>query len=470
MNKYWNIIRYEWLLLRRDRAFAILFGFVLVLSLYTIFVGYKKYQYVKQQREQAASKQRKLFLNQGEVNAHMAAHYGYIVVKPSSLLSFVDPGVEPYTGTTIRLEAHQQNDPVFVPASGQSSLIRFGELSFGLLLQVIFPLLIIFSSYRSVINDRENGTLKLLLSQGVSLRTLILGKVLTYTMIYLFFLIISVLIYALVVKMEIGTYAWDQILYRLLFMILIYFLYYFIIASITVFLSAVYNSSSALLVTLLALWFVFSIIMPKATANFGAQYAPLQSKQSFNKSMVEASKTGIDKLPPIEEYKQHFRDSLMNAYHVTDLKDLPFRSSGVLMQADETYRNVIYDHAFGGYKDTIRLQNSIATFSSLLNPFQAIKNLSMAICASDVEHHFLFLEQGEKYRRKLVAELNHQDAYGEHEDVSKDYFHRIPDFSYQSPSIAWSIARRKLELTSIGLWSVILLVLLISGTLFIKKI
>ena len=106
------------------------------------------------------------------------AHYGYIAFREKYPLSFFDSGMESYTGNAVFLEAHRQNTVNFSEASLSTGILRLGEISVAMILQVLLPLLIFFWGFNFVAADRENGTLKLLLSQGVSWTEIIVGKAL----------------------------------------------------------------------------------------------------------------------------------------------------------------------------------------------------------------------------------------------------------------------------------------------------
>ncbi|MEX6775102.1 ABC transporter permease subunit, partial [Pseudomonas aeruginosa] len=87
---------------------------------------------------------------------------------PLSPLAFVDFGVDSFTGNTIFLEGHRQNSANFSEARQSSLLLRFGQLTPAFVLQALAPLLLIFLAFTSVARERERGTLRLLLAQGVS--------------------------------------------------------------------------------------------------------------------------------------------------------------------------------------------------------------------------------------------------------------------------------------------------------------
>ncbi|MCB2109292.1 MAG: ABC transporter permease subunit, partial [Rhodobacteraceae bacterium] len=116
--------------------------------------------------------------NQGEKNPHAAAHYGVYAFKPVTPLSFFDTGVSSFTGVSIWLEAHKQNMAEGEPARDATAIARFGELTAAFTLQMLLPLLVILLAFSSFAGEREQGTLRQVLSMGVSPTSLLFGKAL----------------------------------------------------------------------------------------------------------------------------------------------------------------------------------------------------------------------------------------------------------------------------------------------------
>jgi len=134
---------------------------LLSVALYTGYLAYSQQQTTIAQKQQ---QKREEWLSQGDKHPHIAAHYGTFVFKIKTALSLFDFGLDTYTGTSIYLEAHHQHGFMFRPAQDYTSMIRFGQLSAALVLQLLLPLLIIFLAFASFTRERESGTVGILLS------------------------------------------------------------------------------------------------------------------------------------------------------------------------------------------------------------------------------------------------------------------------------------------------------------------
>ena len=176
-----NIAQKEFVSTLRDRRFVVLSVVILGLLLAAALVGRASYRTLQQERTAAQETVNDQFHHQPNRHPHRVAHYGSFAFRPKSALSFLDSGLDSFTGASVFLEAHQQNSVNFSQAQQSGSLIRFGELSVAFVLQLLVPLLIIFLCFSAFTEERESGTLKLLLSQGVSMRQVAWGKIAGYS-------------------------------------------------------------------------------------------------------------------------------------------------------------------------------------------------------------------------------------------------------------------------------------------------
>src|SRR5690606_17971243 len=161
-----------------------------------------------------------------------------------------------------------------------------------------------FTCYRSIIADRQNGTLKLLLCQGITMRKLIAGRVAAYTAVYWGFLLAVALIYAVAFWFQGGESAGASS--RIVSLFLLYGIYYAVLIGLTVYFSARSSHPSGLLAALLAVWFVFTVIIPKSAANIGDHLAPLPTRHEVSEEISEKKKHGINGHSKTNIYTQRF--------------------------------------------------------------------------------------------------------------------------------------------------------------------
>ncbi len=109
---------------------------LIAIALYSSFRGHAQHQH---DVEHYSLDVRDKWEKNPDKHPHRMAHYGYVAFRSKAALSFFDRGLDSYLGNVVFLEAHRQNSVNFSNASQSSGLLRFGELSAGLLLQLLLP-------------------------------------------------------------------------------------------------------------------------------------------------------------------------------------------------------------------------------------------------------------------------------------------------------------------------------------------
>ncbi|GAB3639921.1 DUF3526 domain-containing protein [Spirosoma arcticum] len=442
-----NIIaRNEFTQALRDRRFVMAGGVVLLLLFVAIWTGFRNYQSLADKRERANRTARAGWLGQPEKNPHSAAHYGTFAFRPKSDLSFLDFGLDTYTGASIYLEGHRQNDARFSAAEDATVLIRFGEMTVAFVLQLLIPLLIIFLCFSTFTREREENTLKLLVSQGASMANLYWGKVLGYSRIVGLVVGPALLLAAGLLFAQTGFQATIDTVLRLTLFAVIYALYFFLFVAGSVFVSARSASSRGSLLTLLGVWIVACVILPKATANLGESLFSVPSNYAFNRQIHEDEEKGIDGHNPSNARAKELEKKILAQYGVDSVSKLPVNFDGIVMQEGEKYTSRVYQKHFGALQNQFQRQNSLATVAGFVNPFLAVRDLSMGLSGSDYAHYLDFKGKAEQYRFELVERLNnHMKTFSKTGDwektVSRDFWAKTPDFAYQLPSVGWALRR-----------------------------
>ncbi len=460
------IIKKEIIIALREKLVLVLGGIMVLLLGIALYAGFLSYQQQQTIITQKQAEKREEWLHQGDKHPHIAAHYGTFVFKPKTVLSLFDFGLDAFTGTSIYLEAHHQHEFMFRPAQDHSSMIRFGELSATLVLKVLIPLLIIFLSFNAYTRERESGTLKLLISQGISFGTLSWGKILAYCTILT--IILSPFLIGLLLFSWVGnpSQAMPDETLRLVLLTLAYGVYLFLFISFSVWVSLRSSTGRNALLILLSSWIFLTILMPKTVVNLSKSLYTLPSMREFKEAIEQGKVYGLDGKTPRSERIASLEKRLLEEYKVDSVHQLPFNFEGVKMQDGEEYTHKVYDHHFGKIKETFHRQNRLSSFASLINPFLSVQNLSMAFSGTDMYTFLHFEEQVETYRREMIRKMNNDMAenskYGEFFEYAagRDLWEELEDFSYQPPTVGELLQQYRLELASLFIWTALFLLLI----------
>ena len=452
-----RIARKEFIEMLRDGRFRWSAAITLVLLAAALGMGWKGYREVRAQHELARRETRDQWLRQPAKNPHSAAHYGVYAFKPKLLPALLDRGVDAYTGVAVWLEAHKQNEFKFRPAQDATAVQRFGELTAATVMQLLLPLLIVLLTFSAFAGEREQGTLRQLLSLGVKQTDLILGKALGVAAALGALLVpaTAVGVVALALGAEEGSLLASAP--RLLLMGMSYLLYFGVFVGVSLAVSALAPSSRLALVILLAFWILNGLVAPRAAADLAKRLHPTPSAFAFAKAIEDDLARGIDGHNPADRRAEELKRRVLAQYGVSRVEDLPVNFAGISLQEGEEYGNLVFDRHYTRLWDTFQRQNQFKQFAALAAPMLAIRSLSMGLAGTDFAQHRDFAEAAEHYRRALVKKMNddmtlHAGKADSGYTAGPALWQEVPDFQYTAPLAGEVLRRQAPSLTLLALW------------------
>ncbi|AWK05541.1 ABC transporter permease [Flavobacterium crocinum] len=451
----------------KNSAIYIITAIIGILLLYAAFTGWDNYKTQNETSEKYQHESREDWLKNPDKNPHRMAHYGNFAFRKSTPLSVFEFGMEPFFGNAIFLEAHKQNTANFSEAGFSNSMLRFGEISIAMVLQVLLPLLIFFLGFNAIAYERENGTLKILLTQGINWKQLLIGKTLGIASVIMLLFVPTIIILVLVwLFLQNFSITADETIKMLLFIFfhLAYLLFFCVIA---VLISAVSKTSKKALITLIGIWLLFTIILPRTTQAIGAYIYEAPSKIQFTSDIEKDILKEGDSHNPNDPHYKKIKDSLLLAYKVDSVQKLPFNYSGYIMTEGEKISSRIYNEHLAELLKIYKKQNSFSKTVSFLNPYIAIKNLSMGLSNTDYESYIDFQKQAEDYRYAMAQKMNAlQIKYisntksDEPKIIGKEHWAEVEEFHYEPEKIGTVLKNEIVSIISILLWIAVLFILI----------
>lgn len=405
-------------------------GLVAVLLVSALAVGWDRYREVSSERQAAQALDYDDWIAQPERHPHTAAHQGMHVFKPQPPLSVVDPGIDPYVGSTIWLQAHRQSEVRFRPAQDATGLQRFGELSPAWVLQVLAPLLLVVLGFGAFAAERELGTLRQTLSLGIPASTLLWGKAAA-----LLGAVGLLLIPGLVGGALAAGFSADA-LARLAWLTAGYGVYLAVIAFLVLAVSAVAPSSRIALVALLGLWIGGVLLAPRAASDLSRVWHPSPTRLAFNAALDgDLGRVGG------KAWNERF--GVTTAWS----PQVPLDQWGVALQMDDAIKYPVMDQHFGALWNTFSGQQRAQEWLGLAVPVLAIRAFSMGIAGTDFAHHRSFAVAAEQHRRVIQDVVSqdlvaHADARGAgHFDyrAGHELWERVPPFAYTAPRLSFGL-------------------------------
>lgn len=459
MSATMRIAREEWRLLRRDRVAVIGLLLLLVLTAAAAFSAWDQRRTAHLERSRYQAQVDHEFEAAPDRHPHRMVHYGTFAFRPINPLAAFDAGIDPFTGHTLYLEGHRQNSANFSDVRQSSLMMRFGQLTPAFVLQVIAPLLLIFLSHATVAREREGGTLRLLLAQGLRPGQMVAGKLLALAGVAALLLVPAALALA---RVAVATTAPMALVLTMLFAYACWLAMWAI--GVVVF-SALAPRGRDALIALLAFWTLTVVLVPRLGPELAASTLPLPTRIETEIAIERDLAAMGDSHNPNDPYFNEFRKNVLAQYGVSRVEDLPVNYKGVLGIEGERLTSELFDRYAGRNFERQEAQLRRIDAFSLASPVIALRRLSMIAAGTDLHAYRRFLEQAERHRYALVQKLNRLQAdkltYASDRGslsarISKEYWQGVADFQYEPEAPAAALRRARPMAMVLLLWSAVL--------------
>lgn len=438
----------------RDGRFAWTAAIMALLLIAALITGADRYASYRNMQEVSQESSNSQFYTQGDKNPHSGAHYGNYAFKAAGPLSLFDSGIEAYAGSFVFMEAHKQNLALSPPAGDLSAIARFGDLNGAMILQILMPLLIIFLGFSAFAGERERGTLRQLLSMGVSKSDLLWGKALGVGAAVGLVIAPCIIVGAAVIALLKITPSGDAFGARLALMTLAYAGYGLIFLFLTLAVSAIASSPRTALIGMVGFWAFCVFLMPKAAGEISKVVHPSPSLGEFQTEMQVTRVKGLGNGPPPRARLEIYKKQLLKKYGVKTTAELPIYWVSTSMQKLEEMDHEIYDHYYNGLNDAYSAQRRVQDNLGLLAPVLPLSSISMGLSGTDLLHQETFTGAAEKHRRMMVEKMNSylsKMAVGFNANLAQTgnvsmetnvlvaneaVFKQVPRFHYDPPSLA----------------------------------
>lgn len=432
----WRLARFELDIVRRDRRAwwsLLCLAILVLLSFASISLDAASGD---AEKGEVAAAERARWVGQGVKDPHSAAHYSIFAFRPSPALNALDPGVGPFVGQSVWLEAHHQNDMLYRPQQGASPLERAGLASPASLILTFAPLIVFLLAFVVVAQDRERGTMRLALGAAVHPSALIRAKTLAIWTASTGLLVLPVALIGLVSVM-IGGRLDSDILLRISLWSVLIATYLALLAAIGIIVALRARDARIALAILFGLWIVLALILPRGASAVVDSLRPLPSSQIVRQQM-------LDRAPAYwsAEDEKRQRAALLARYGVQRIEDIPNPRMAELDMV-ERHSHQVFDRVLGDFYGRVTGQDRLFSALGFLSPTVAAQSLSASLAGSDFSHHHSFITAAEAYRRNLVNRMNADGmahvAHGEERHTNDArLWSQIPAFAYSAPTLGRS--------------------------------
>ncbi len=458
----WTIIKKEGLEIVRDKVSSILLISLCLLLFLSLMISWSYNNWYSQLQKEVTENARHHWETQTDKNSHSAAHFGIYLFKPLSPYALWDNGVDKHVGVSVFIEAHIRNQLQFKAVEDNPLLARWGELTPAYVLLYLMPLLIMWLASNSIVKERSEGTLKLVLSQGMTLSRYVWGKAMTL------WLLSAILIFTLwIIGGMLMSMARGESFFTLngLLLLLVYLVFAGIFIHGSLFVSLLAKTQRNALVALIGIWLVTIWIIPRLATQISERAYPSPVTETFLQNISDdIAINGINGHGGENEKMIELKEIWTKKYGVDSVQQLPLNFLGVILQADEDTNNLIYDRHYKQLYELYEKQAEIHQFTSFLSPVMPARQASMAFSGTDFSSTIHFSESVDAYRKEFIEILNNRlrdkSRYSERDTGTVAFWKTLPVYQYKPLSTAEKWHKGNAGLGIIFIWLLVCMALM----------
>jgi len=444
-----RLIRLEIHRLLRDRqlsAALVAFAAALLLSGVAALLDVRDSAWTKATLE---AQERQRWLGQGIKDPHSAAHYSIYAFKPTVPLQALDPGIVPFVGEAVWLEAHVQNDLLFRPQQETNAFERMGLVDPAGLFTRFGSLAVLLLAFAAAARERQLGTLALGIACGRR-RTYLPAKAASVTAVGALALV-GPLILTGAISLATGQHGADDVV-RLLVWMTSALAYVGVMAMIAVCLCILARSVQMAFAALLLVWVALVLAAPPAASAVSAWARPLPSFQQMKLRLAREAPAYWTPEAGAEQITQ-----VLRRYGATRESEVTINLRGAQLDVAERHAQEVFDREIGGFYDRVDAQDDAYARLGWLSPAVAFDVISAAAAGTDFAHHRQFIDFAERYRRDLVNRMNadlipHPAVGGRLHTNDISLWSQIPAFDYEPPMLLTAMGAGATAVIALVAW------------------
>lgn len=273
----WKIAKKEFLLNLMTFKFAV--GTILCVILMAVFMPVLVNDYQERLKDYNAN----VAANEAELRkVHVYKNITPTVYRPPNILSVFSVGLDKQLDNSEKI--HLQGFSRIKMETGQTNplLAVFPALDVMLIFKIVMSILALLMAYDVISGEREQGTLKLILSNTTARYQVLFGKfaagLLTLVVPVTISFIVGLLILVLSDMVSLTGIEW----FRIGLMYFACLIFVSAMFNLGLLLSCLSKNSATCLVCALFLWLFFAVIFPNASAYITSQLKPVESAKEFS--------------------------------------------------------------------------------------------------------------------------------------------------------------------------------------------
>ena len=368
-------------------------------------------------------------------NTNTFASFSVTINRPPSPLSTIAEGADKRTGSSTIVGFDRA--PTIVEEAGTDNplLSIFPSFDIITIIQIIMSLLTLIFAYNVISGERENGTLRLVLSNPVARSSVIIGNLIGGTLSLILPLLMGLIIAAIITMNNPFLDLTLTDFLRIFAIFILGILYLSVFYNLGLMLSSRIRRSATVLIILLFIWVLFVIIIPPKAIYMAKHISPVTDKTVIDdqaRALRDEWRREVFNYARAHPRPFFDRDlirgrSVMSggipyAYrlwyapreYVQWMLDGSIYGHNLRMEYEERIYNLYKD-----YQSQLKKQVNTAGIFSLLSPSWIFASASSSISATGEENYLRFLDQAQTYRQEIINYMKNKEALSSYRLITR---------------------------------------------------
>ncbi len=368
-------------------------------------------------------------------NIYTFSRLATTIDRPPAPLSVLCQGADKRLGTSV-VAAFDRAPTIAVESGTRNPLmVVFPKLDLTTIIQVILSLLVILFSYDAISGDRENGVLRLVVSNSISRHSILLGNMIGSILSLLIPLFLGIVSAALIFMINPSISITPDDLMKILLIFLLSAMYLSIFYFLGLFLSSRFRKSATALIFLLLIWVIFIIIIPNTAVHLGKLAVDIPDKSEVNNRAQTLRGEWYGEMQQyVENHPRPAHDYDFIRGRNVYTGDLPY-AYRLWYAPREVFQwnhdGSIYGHnlrmeyedrtlqLYQDYQNRLTVQVNAARIFSMISPAWIFNNISSIISGTSDTQYLSFLDQSLLYRQELIRYMRGKEALSSYRLIAR---------------------------------------------------
>jgi ABC-2 type transport system permease protein len=320
------------------------------------------------------------------------------------VLSVFSEGLEKQLGNSAKIELGTVPEISATSTDINPYLSIFSVFDAALIVKIVVSVLVLLVAHDVISGEREQGTLKLMLSNTASRPGVLLGKLLAGLITLLVPITVAFIVGVIILlsfpMMDLSTSDW----WRIGLMYIVSLIFISAMYNIGLLFSCLSRNSAISLLLGLFFWIVFVVVIPNGSIYLATQINPLESEEKKD-SQVTSLREEFHELQHNMSGARSDSKGAFGKSYVRGCNKLYFESSQKRYALDELARIKYADKVWEverGYLRSLSKQKYLANNFSRTSPICLYENAMSALAGTDLASFKHFMDEVKTYRNKAI--------------------------------------------------------------------